>query len=251
MLIRHPLSGQRARVLFLLTRLFLSFQLATPRGSSRFFSLAFSIRSAWSPPRWATLLHFIVMQRGHFYYDRANISRFRLAASAFIARGRFYPRIRYPLFITERSRCGKNSVRRVEWRTSRKVEASNILESRFKRFKRHKKILVERSLLCVRYATRTFVISEPRTSEIERRDYAHNNFNNDNNNRLHCHLLCVKTFFAMRTEEAPPTARYVQRFRRGTAYPLMNDENRSPPEWDRTLLAGKGLLSSMPPYMIP
>lgn len=57
--------------------------------SPRFFSLA-RFRSALpSLLHWATLLYFIVMQRGHFYYDRANISRFQLAANAFIAEGVF------------------------------------------------------------------------------------------------------------------------------------------------------------------
>jgi len=30
--------------------------------------------------------------------------------------------------------------------------------------------------------------------------------------RLDCHLLCVETFFAMQTDETPPTASFVQRF---------------------------------------
>lgn len=57
--------------------------------SPRFFSLACFRSALPSLLHWATLLYFIVMQRGHFYYDRANISRFQLAANAFIAESVF------------------------------------------------------------------------------------------------------------------------------------------------------------------
>lgn len=57
--------------------------------SHRFFSLACFRSALPSLLHWATLLYFIVMQRGHFYYDRANISRFQLAANAFIAESVF------------------------------------------------------------------------------------------------------------------------------------------------------------------
>lgn len=57
--------------------------------SHRFFSLACFRSALPSLLHWATLLYFIVMQRGHFYYDHANISRFQLAANAFIAENVF------------------------------------------------------------------------------------------------------------------------------------------------------------------
>lgn len=43
-------------------------------------------------------------------------------------------------------------------------------------------------------------------------------------------MFCVEAFLAMRTDEAAPTASFVQRFRRSAAQPLMNDEKRSPRE---------------------
>lgn len=105
--------------------------------SPRFFSLARFRCALPSLLHWATLLYFIVMQRGHFYYDRANISRFQLAANAFIAEGVFAsspfpptPSRTYDILYLLQSghTAEQNSVHRIELK---KIKVSNTLNSKY------------------------------------------------------------------------------------------------------------------------
>lgn len=93
MLIRHPLSVQRVH-LFLLVQprfsllLSVSFPLdefatSWSRRAALLSSRVFDPLRLASPLHQATLLYFIVMQRGRFYY--ARVSRFQLAVSSFTA----------------------------------------------------------------------------------------------------------------------------------------------------------------------